>query len=119
MKEIELVIRVSAGALSYLIAIVLIVLLVRIWYLMVKTNANGLITILFHTVLPGTMYVLCIATLLVAGIWLRDEMVYRLSISTWIFGTTLWLFIAIIYALMCITRELYRDTRGTPPKGHN
>ena len=108
MNEIELVLRISAGGLSYLIAITLIIVLSRIWYVMVKTEANGLITLLFHTILPTTVYVLGVATLLVGGIWLRDELIYRLSISIWILSTTLWLFIAIIYALMCVTRELYR-----------
>ena len=118
MKEVELILRVVAGGLSYLIAIILIVLLVRIWHLMVKMKANGLISILFHTILPSTVYVLGIATLLVAGIWLRDELVYRLSISVWILLTTLWLLIAIVFALMCITREIY-DTRRKNPAGHN
>ena len=107
MREAELILRISAGALSYLIAITLILVLFRVWYVMAKTKANGLITMLFHTVLPGTVYVLGVATLLVAGIWLRDELIYRLSISIWILLTTLWLFIAIIYALVCITKELF------------
>jgi len=106
MRDVELILRILAGGLSYLIAITLIIVLARIWYVMVKTEANGLITMLFHTVLPGTVYVLGVATLLVAGIWLRDDIVYRLSISTWVLLTTLWLFIAIIYALVCVTREL-------------
>ena len=105
------VIRILGGGALWLIVVCLTFLLWRIWQLKKTGEVNGMVTMLFRVLVAGLNYMLWAAFGSIAGLFFGTIQAYVTVRIIWWFFVVVWLLGAIVYAIMCITIELYRDRR--------
>lgn len=104
--------RILGGGVLWLIVISLTLVLWRTWHLIHRDRVDGMMKTLFHIILAGDMFVLWSAIGAFSGLWLSHIPGYVTIRIIWWFVVVCWLFGAIMHALICITRELYRDQKS-------
>ncbi len=105
--------RVLTGGVMTLIVGLLTFVLWRVRLILPERKPCGVVHALYHILLAGDGFFLLTACVSITGVWLRNHEPYLQIVSIALLAASLWLLIAIIYAMVCIMRELYIDEPRT------